>query len=119
MPGEAPEVAAAVGRALMEKPGAAYPWPGNVRQLEQAVRRVLLTGEYAGEGTSESPDQEDMLCDAVRGGRMTADALLAGYCLMLHRRHGTYEAVADAAGLDRRTARKYVLSGMQGAALRP
>ncbi len=116
---EAPGVAAAVGSALIEKPGAAYPWPGNVRELEQAVRRVLLTGEYAGEGTSESPDQEDMLCDAVRGGRMTADALLAGYCLMLHRRHGTYEAVAGAAGLDRRTARKYVLSGMQGTALRP
>ncbi len=116
---EAPGLAADAERALREQPGMNYGWPGNVRELEQAVRRVLLTGAYEGQAALEAPDPEESFLDAVRGGRMTADALLAGYCLMLHRRHGTYEAVANAAGLDRRTARKYVVHGRDNAARMP
>jgi hypothetical protein len=41
---------------------------------------------------------------------MDAQTLMARYCHLLHRRHGTFEAVARRTGLDRRTVKKYILS---------
>lgn len=113
---DTPGLAKTVERALRVEPGLDYAWPGNVRELEQAVRRVLLTNRYEGDAASDTIDPDAAFCDAVRKGRMTADALLAGYCGMLHHRHGTYEAVAGIASLDRRTARKYVISDDKGRA---
>lgn len=85
-----------------------YPWPGNVRELEQAVRRILLTGRYAGEAAPAAGDEEDTLARGLRAGEYSADQLLCAYCALLYRRHGTYAEVARRAGLDVRTARKYV-----------
>jgi hypothetical protein len=39
---------------------------------------------------------------------MNADALLAGYCALLHQRLGVYEEVARRTGLDRRTVKAYI-----------
>jgi len=46
--------------------------------------------------------------EALRAGTLTADELLSRYCGLLYRRLGTYADVAKRAGLDPRTARKYV-----------
>ncbi|HET9491691.1 MAG TPA: sigma 54-interacting transcriptional regulator [Methylomirabilota bacterium] len=88
-----------------------YTWPGNVRELEQAVRRILLTGRYAADLAQTAQDEETALTEKLRAGELTATELLAWYCAMLHRRLGTYAAVAKRSGLDPRTARKYVDSG--------
>jgi transcriptional regulator with AAA-type ATPase domain len=79
-------------------------WPGNVRELEQAVRRVLLTREYAGEARLAEPDWVGQL----QAGQLDADAVLAGYCHMLYERHGTIEEVARRTNLDRRTVKAYL-----------
>lgn len=89
-----------------------YGWPGNVRELEQAVRRILLTGQYPGDRMPAETDAEDQLVQGVRTGTIPADELLARYCALLYRRYGTYEEVSRRTGLDRRTARKYVLARM-------
>ena len=92
-----------------------YQWPGNVRELEQAVRRILLTGRYAsdlGERAAVSRDQK--FTDLARDGQLSAKDLLGRYCAMLYRRLGTYAEVATRTGLDRRTARKYVIDYSQG-----
>ena len=89
---------------------AGYPWPGNVRELEQAVRRVLLTGQYAGNTEDRGVDEVDALVQDVRLGALDAQELMARYCALLYRQSGTYEEVARRAGLDRRTVRKYVLA---------
>jgi len=86
-----------------------YHWPGNVRELEQAVRRVLLTGRYALCDESSTETGEETLWRATEGGSLSVGVLLARYCQLLHQRLGTYEDVARRTGLDRRTARKYVL----------
>jgi transcriptional regulator with PAS, ATPase and Fis domain len=90
-----------------------YPWPGNVRELEQAVRRVLLTGRYSAE-LAAAADPEQALVDRLRAGELTAAELLAQYSAMLHRRLGSYAAVAKRTGLDPRTSRKYIDGARSG-----
>ena len=104
----APELGQSVRTALRQQPGSDYPWPGNVRELEQAVRRILLTSSYTGDRTGIEPDLATHLKQGLQQGTLTAEELLAGYCRLLHERHGTYEEVARRTLLDRRTAKKYV-----------
>jgi DNA-binding NtrC family response regulator len=86
-----------------------YPWPGNVRELEQAVRRILLTGRYPGDLTGVAASREQQFAAMVHSGQLSAKDLLGRYCAMLYRQLGTYAEVATRTGLDRRTARKYVV----------
>jgi DNA-binding NtrC family response regulator len=96
---------------IEKDPGREYPWPGNVRELEQCVRRILLTHAYHGERAGASPDPMAALARGIEGGTLSSQELLAAYCRLLHGRHGTYEEVARRTGLDRRTVKKYVLTG--------
>ena len=84
----------------------AHSFPGNVRELEQAVRRTILGREYSG-SQNLSRDLPPWL-NAAALGELTATQLLADYCEMLYQRDGTYEAVAAVTGLDRRTVKKYI-----------
>jgi len=111
------ELAAKVMTALESGLPRDYAWPGNVRELEQAVRRILLTGDYRPSiAPAQAADEEERLAIQMRDGRLTADALLAEYCALLYRRLGSYAAVAERTGLDPRTSRKYVLSAKEKAA---
>ena len=85
-----------------------------MRELEQAVRRILLTGRYTAEVSQAAPGEEEALLDKLRTGELTAAELLAQYCALLYRRLGTYAEVAKRTGLDPRTSRKYVESGRTG-----
>jgi transcriptional regulator with PAS, ATPase and Fis domain len=86
-----------------------YAWPGNVRELEQAVRRILLTGRYTSDLAGAAVNREQQFSDLVRTGQLNAKDLLGRYCAMLYRQLGTYAEVAARTGLDRRTARKYII----------
>jgi hypothetical protein len=86
------------------------PWPGNMRELEQAVRRIILTGRCAPDPLPEQAGTDAWL-DAAAAGRLDAAALLGGYCKRLYDRLGTYEAVARVTGLDRRTVKRHVEGG--------
>lgn len=92
--------------AVISSVGLEYEWPGNVRELEQCVRRILLCGSYTGQHPREAASGN--LMDRMAAGDYDAQSLLADYCTRLYALHGTYEAVARAAGLDRRTVRKYI-----------
>jgi len=89
--------------------GPEYPWPGNVRELEQCVRRVILQKNYSGDVTPVSADDlKTRLANGIAAGELDAQNLLAGYCTLLYRRHGTFEEVARRINLDRRTVKKYI-----------
>lgn len=103
-----PELAAMIAAEIRRQPGPAYTWPGNVRELEQCVRRILLNQSYSPEPLDPSPDAANRLAEEMMAGRLDAQSLLTGYCRILYDRLGTYEAVARAAALDRRTVKKYV-----------
>lgn len=91
---------------LRREPGSGYRWPGNVRELEQGIRRILVTG--GGPVAAAPAPAAEWFAEALRETPVSAQDLLGAYCAMLHRRHGSYEAVARLTGLDRRTVRKHV-----------
>lgn len=94
------------GRILASLPKN-YPWPGNVRELEQCVRRICLTGRYAGDIDFKAAEKQNGFIEQVAQGTLSAQALLSGYCQQLYERFGTYEEVARVTGLDRRTVKKH------------
>jgi DNA-binding NtrC family response regulator len=109
MTGEAaPELVNLVREVLDRGVGPHYAWPGNVRELEQAVRRILLTRRYETDPKAVTKDARDEFLAGIDRGSLDADALLSGYCALLHQRHGTIEEVARRANLDRRTVKRYL-----------
>lgn len=108
-----PELVSMVREAIARDVGESYRWPGNVRELSQCVRRVLLTRRYIPEplaGASSEGDIDDALFRATGDGTSRAEDLVSRYCALLYSRLGTYEAVAERVGLDRRTVKRYVLA---------
>jgi len=82
-----------------------YHWPGNVRQLEQTLRAIIINGEIAKPSPSESSStwQQQVIQQ-----KLSAQQLLSQYCLSLYTEKGSYEAVADISELDRRTVKKHI-----------
>jgi len=103
-PALADTVLAFIARALPR-----HPWPGNVRELDQCVRNVLVTGRYEPAARAAAPViDDDPFVRAVREGALSFDALVDEYCARAYARTGSYEEVARALGLDRRTVKKHV-----------
>jgi transcriptional regulator with PAS, ATPase and Fis domain len=114
-----PELSDLVQSTLGRTVGHDYPWPGNVRELEQAVRRILIAGDYASNAPGRSPDLLGELTAALEAETLDADGLLAGYCALVYASTGSYEAVARKTNLDARTAKKYVHLGRAGIRANP
>lgn len=87
---------------------AGYHWPGNVRELEQCIRRICLTGSY---GISQAAAASAPSGFQLEQPEISAQQLQQRYCRFLYDQHGSYETVARITGLDRRTAKKYIMSG--------
>ena len=92
--------------------GRSYAWPGNIRELEQCVRNILIRGRDAPAQNelAPKPDPRHDLWDDMAAGRLTADELLKRYCTMVFDNTGSYEATARKLKLDRRTVRAKVSS---------
>ena len=103
-----PEIVSRVLEYIESRLTLSYPWPGNVRELEQCVRRVVLRNAYETDEALEPGSKADSLTRQIQEGRLSAQDLLIHYCTCLYEKHGTYEAVARIAGLDRRTVKKYI-----------
>ncbi len=90
-----------------------YPWSGNVRELEQAVRRILLTRHYQGDTRKIPSDPISLLMQSIDHESFNAPGLLSAYCNLLYQRHGTFEEVARITHLDRRTVKKYIQAAQE------
>ncbi len=92
----APEVLAWIEKNL----GAAYPWPGNYRELEQCVKNILIRRDYR-------PPRADVSDDLLEEG-LTAEELLSRYVTVVYAHTGSYEETARRLAIDRRTAKAKV-----------
>jgi transcriptional regulator with PAS, ATPase and Fis domain len=101
---EAEALAAEVQAWIAANLGPSYAWPGNIRELEQCVRNVLVRGEYRPARSHSEPG----LAEQIEAGALTADELLDRYCASVYRSSGSYEAAARRLGLDRRTVKARV-----------
>jgi hypothetical protein len=100
-----PELTARVRRAIERDLPPDYPWPGNVREVEQCARSILLSDHYGGDTGASFAGR---LLSGIDSGALDAHGLLVAYCALLHARYGTYNEVSRRLKLDRRTVRKYV-----------
>jgi DNA-binding NtrC family response regulator len=98
---EADALAAEAHSWIAANLGRSYAWPGNIRELEQCVRNVLVRGEYRPARAGREPG----LAEQIEAGTLSADELLDRYCASVYRSSGSYEAAARRLGLDRRTVK--------------
>ena len=94
-------------RLIDNQLGPEYDWSGNVRELAQCVRRLLLNQTYTGfkkpigKRASGPPIDDETV-------ELDARSLVKNYCYSLYQRYGTYGEVARRTKLDRRTVKKYI-----------
>lgn len=89
--------------------GPDYPWPGNIRELEQCVRNCLVRGAYYPRRSPVPANPAHHWLRQAEAGALTADELLSHYCRSVYARLGTYEATAERLQLDRRTVKRKIV----------
>ncbi len=105
---KAEELIKTVKEVVDKNLGKDYPWSGNVRELAQCVRRVVIKRDYAGDTATASQDLRSRFFADIDAGRLNAQEILAAYCTALYQKHSTYEQVAKITELDRRTVKKHI-----------
>ncbi len=89
--------------------GRDYAWHGNIRELEQCVRNVMIRQDYRPTSLESSPrDPRQRLARQITQGTLTAEEMLRRYCTLVYARFGSYEAAARQLGLDRRTVKSKI-----------
>jgi transcriptional regulator with AAA-type ATPase domain len=105
---DAEAVAAEVTEWIETELGPDYRWRGNVRELEQCVRNVLVHGHYRPLEVEAEGGPLERLFGDIRAGSLTADELLSRYCTLVYSQTGQYEATARRVELDRRTVKRRI-----------
>ena len=101
---EAEKLSQEVVSWIGENLGRDYSWPGNIRELEQCIRNIMIRNEY------HPPEVQDkgarqMLSGEIMSGSLTAEEVLERYCTLVYSQTGSYQATAKKIGLDRRTVK--------------
>ncbi|WP_035274136.1 sigma 54-interacting transcriptional regulator [Desulfogranum japonicum] len=109
--GEKPdELAAKVLQYIGKHQPPHYNWPGNIRELEQCTRQIILNNRYHWQHALPTTEVEQINHGCSQGS-LSAQELLSMYCRLLYKQHGSYEAVGRISELDRRTVKKYIQLG--------
>ncbi len=79
--------------------GTSYPWPGNMRELEECVTSVFVRHEFV---PSRLNTPAEALAAAIERGDLTAKELLRRYAAIIARATSSQREAAQRLGLDRR-----------------
>lgn len=105
--GEAETLAQEVEKWVKKELGYDYSWPGNIRELEQCVKNILIRSEYHPPARQmETPKK--YFADEVVSGSLTASELLDKYCTLVYSATGSYQETARRLGIDRRTVKSRI-----------
>ncbi len=100
-------VAGEVQSWIGEHLGMDYRWPGNIRELEQCVRNVMIRREYHPAGDLVS-DIDARLPAGFEQGSLSLEEICRLYCTHVYSRAGSFVETARRLKIDRRTVKKYV-----------
>ncbi len=109
-----PEESRALARETVDwvatQMGANYSWPGNIRELEQCVRNVMIRKSYTPASQSRvdaGASPRDQFAQAVAEGRFSLDELIEHYVSMIYAEEGQhYVRAAKRLNVDWRTLRQ-------------
>lgn len=92
--------------AIREQLGTDYPWPGNIRELEQCLRSVLVHGRYTprSQQPATAPGLDQLLYDSG----LTLRGLCERYATLTYERCKSYVETGRRLKADRRTIREHV-----------
>ncbi len=99
-------LAAEIEALILDSLPRGYPWRGNIRELEQCIRQICIRGSY--DFNRQMEGKKKAVLEDCFGHQPPLQELIADYCRYLYHRLGSYEGVARAAGIDRRTAKRYI-----------
>jgi len=88
--------------------GATWPWAGNVRELAQCVRAVLVHGQC---GPAQSMGAPSTRLETLAASGTSLADVQSAYVRAVYAREGSYRAAADKLGIDWRTVRSHVREG--------
>ena len=96
--------------------GRDYAWPGNIRELEQCVRNVMIRKSYRAcrvidAAAQDAQSARRLLRDALALGptwELTADQLTTEYCRVVFQQKKEFKQTAHILGLDWRTVKERV-----------
>lgn len=104
---EGPRLRDEVMAVIESQLGLDYPWPGNLRELEQCVRQVLLKGSYQPR-TAISGDPRQVMARDYVNGTVTAHDALSRYYTLVYAQCGSYLETSRRLEVDRRTVKSKI-----------
>jgi DNA-binding NtrC family response regulator len=107
-PAESSSLADEVVTWIQTHLGDNYGWPGNIRELEQCARNVMIRGAYhPSRDASISTDRRGRtrLASLVTSGQLNLDELVCHYASLAFAMHGSYVAAAEQLKINWRTVR--------------
>ncbi len=82
-----------------------YQWPGNMRELEQCVRSILIHGSYYPNQLHRPSNSQQQFATDIINGSLDNDSLLGRYYALVYAQTGSYEATAQRLGTNWRTVK--------------
>jgi len=109
LPEEADALARETVKWIESHLGAGYAWPGNIRELEQCVRNVMIRKSFTPakvKHTDVADSPQDRLAAAIAAGQFSLDELSEHYVSLIFAAEGRYDQAAARLGVDWRTVKQ-------------
>ena len=82
-----------------------YGWPGNIRELEQCIRNLLIHGNYLPPTAPQEASVLDSLFQQMRNAEIDLAQVISAYTSWVYARVGSYSRAGQVLGVDRRTVK--------------